>query len=130
MVCSQAPDLDVSSRLGPLRQGSAHLLKFIALAGMALFAPLAAQAAPYDDAVAASARHDLAKARELFGQAAEAGDARAQFNLGRMYLEGEGGTRDYAKALAWTRKAADQDIPGAAYNLGRIYDQGLGVRRN
>lgn len=106
------------------------MLKIFALAGLVLLAPLAALAAPYDDAVAASARHDFAKAREFFAQAAQAGDARAQFNLGRMYLDGEGGTRDYAQALTWTQKAADQDIPGAAYNLGRMYDQGLGVRRN
>jgi TPR repeat protein len=106
------------------------LLKLIALAGMALFAPLAGQAAPYDDAVVASGQHDFPKARELFAEAARAGDARAQFNLGRMYLEDEGGSRDYALALKWSEKAADQGIPGAQYNLGRIYDEGLGVRRN
>ena len=111
-------------------RGRFPLLKVFALAGFALLAPLAVRSAPYDDAVAASARHDLVKARELFGQAAATGDARAQFNLGRMYLEGEGGVRDYAQALTWTQKAADQDIPGAAYNLGRIYDRGLGGRRN
>jgi TPR repeat protein len=106
------------------------LLKLIALAGMAVFAPLVGQAAPYDDAVAASRQHDFAKARELFAEAAQAGDARAQFNLGRMWLEGEGGRRDYAQALTWSEKAARQGIPGAQYDMGRIYDQGLGVRRN
>ena len=104
------------------------MLKLIALAGMALFAPLASQAAPYDEAVAAVAQHDAAKARALFAEAAQAGDARAQFNLGRMYLQGDGGPRDYAQALKWSEAAANQDIPGAQYILGRMLDEGLGVR--
>ena len=106
------------------------MLKLIAIAGVALFAPLAAQAAVYDEAVAASARHDVAKARELFAEAALAGDARAQFNLGRLYLDGEGGPRNYAQALTWNQKAADQGIPGAQFNLGRMFEEGLGVRRD
>jgi TPR repeat protein len=110
--------------------GSSSLFKLIALAGIALFAPLAAHASTFDDAVAATAQHDLPKARELFIQAAQAGNARAQFNLGRMYRRGEGGPRDYAQALTWSEKAADQGIPAAQYDLGRTYDQGLGVRRD
>jgi len=97
---------------------------------MVLFAPLAAWAGTYEDAVAAAAQHDLSKARGLFAEAAQAGDARAQFNLGRMYLRGEGGPRDDAQALLWSEKAADQGLPGAQYDVGRIYDQGLGVRRD
>ena len=106
------------------------MLKLVALAGVVLFAPLAVRASPFDDALAASGQHDLARARELFTQAAQTGDARAQFNLGRMWLEGEGGPRDYAQALQWSRKAADQGVPGAEYDLGRIYDEGLGVPRD
>ena len=106
------------------------MLKLIALAGVALFAPLAAQAAAYEDAIAAASQRDLPKARGLFAEAAQAGDARAQFNLGRMYLQGEGGPRDYAQALKWSEKAADQGIPGAQYDVARLYDQGLGVRRD
>ena len=106
------------------------MLKLIALASVALFAPLAGQAAPYDDAIAASSQHDFATARNLFAEAAQAGDARAQYNLGRMWLDGEGGPRDYAQALIWSEKAADRGIPAAQYNLGRMYEDGLGVRRD
>jgi TPR repeat protein len=106
------------------------VFKVIALAGVALFAPLAAEATTYEDAIAASLQGALPKARGLFVEAAQAGDPRAQFNLGRMYLRGEGGPRDQAQALVWSQKAADQDIPGAQYDVGRIYDQGLGVRRD
>lgn len=102
----------------------------MAFAGVALFAPLAASAATYEDAQAAMAQHDLPKARALFAEAAQAGDAKAQFNLGRMYLYGEGGPRDETQALAWSEKAADQGIPGAQYDVGRAYEQGLGVRRD
>jgi TPR repeat protein len=102
----------------------------MALAGVALFAPLVGVASPYDDAVVASGQHDFISARNLFGEAAQAGDARAQYNLGRMWLDGEGGPRDYGQALKWSEKAADQGIPAAQYNLGRIYGEGLGVRRD
>ena len=106
------------------------MLKLIALASVALFAPLAVEAAPYDDAIVAADHHDLAAARSLFAQAAVAGDARAQYNLGRMWLDGEGGAQDYIQALRWNEKAADQGIPAAQYNLGRMYEDGLGVRRD
>ena len=110
--------------------GSAPLLKLIALAGLAVLAPLAVHAAAFDDGVAAYEQHDYAKARDLFAQGAEAGDASAQFNAGRMWLDGEGGPRDYARALYWSGKAAAQGVPAAQYDMGRIYDQGLGVRRD
>ena len=97
---------------------------------MASFAPLVSEAAPFDDAVAAVDQGNYAKARELFAQASEAGDPRAQFNLGRMLLEGEGGPRDYALARQWSEKSAAQGIPGAQYDMGWVYQRGLGVRRD
>jgi TPR repeat protein len=106
------------------------LLKLIALAGLALFVPLVGEAAPYDEAIVASGQHNFVAARSLFTEAAQAGDPRAQYNLGRMWLDGEGGPRDYAQALSWSEKAAEQGIPAAEYNLGRMYGEGLGVRRD
>jgi TPR repeat protein len=106
------------------------LLKHALLAGMVLFAPLAGRAAPYEDGIVALRQHEFAKARDLFTQAAEAGDATAQSDLGRMYLVGEGGPQDYAQALKWSKAAAEAGIPAAQYNLGRIYDEALGVGRD
>ena len=58
---------------------------------------------------------------------AEQGDADAQFNLARMYDEGEGVSQDKAEALRWLRSAADQGNSSAQHNLGVKYNTGRGV---
>ncbi|MBS4943952.1 MAG: sel1 repeat family protein [Neisseria mucosa] len=63
-------------------------------------------------------------------QAAEQGNAKAQYNLGQMYRNGQGVRQDYAQAEQWYRKAAEQGIAQAQYNLGVMYANGLGVRQN
>ena len=61
---------------------------------------------------------------------AEAGNARAQNNLGDCYFEGKGVTQDYKEAVKWYRKSAEQgDWMGQA-NLGRCYSEGKGVAQN
>ncbi len=44
--------------------------------------------------------------------AAEQGDASAQYNLGVMYLEGQGVKQDNVEAYAWIRTAAAQGRSG------------------
>jgi TPR repeat protein len=68
-------------------------------------------AGPYEDATAAYNKDDYAAAASWYRKAAEQGDARAQFNLGIMYAEGEGVPQDYAVAASWFRKAAEQNNP-------------------
>ena len=63
-------------------------------------------------------------------QAAEQGNADAQFNLGVMYNNGQGVRQDYTQAVQWYRKAAEQGDAKAQYNLGAMYANGLGVRQN
>ncbi|MBF1297810.1 MAG: sel1 repeat family protein, partial [Neisseria meningitidis] len=63
-------------------------------------------------------------------QAAEQGNAQAQFNLGLRYAKGQGIRQDYAQAVQWYRKAAEQGVAKAQYNLGLMYDQGQGVRQD
>ncbi len=62
--------------------------------------------------------------------AAERGDAEAQFELGLMYDEGYGVSRDNQEAAKWYRKAAEQGDAGAQYLLGYMYDKGKGVPQN
>ena len=60
-------------------------------------------------------------------QAAEKGDAEAQFNLAAMYDQGEGGAPpDEAEAVRWLRLAAEQGDAKAQFNLGGMYAQGRG----
>ena len=61
---------------------------------------------------------------------AEAGDAVAQNNLGRMYAKGQGVPKDYAIAVSWYRKAAQQGDTFAQNNLGRMYAKGQGVPKD
>ncbi len=53
---------------------------------------------------------------------AEQGDARAQYNLGLMYVNGRGVPQDYEKAIDWFTKSAEQGFAGAQNNLGVMYD--------
>lgn len=64
-------------------------------------------------------------------QSARQGDAAAQFNLGLMYVKGQGDVRqDYAEAVKWYRKAAAQGNIIAQYNLGVMYLKGQGIRQS
>lgn len=71
---------------------------------------------------------DMAAARRWFRQAADAGNAHAQFNLGVLYASGAvaDGTPDMAAARPWFEAAAAQGHPQAQYNLGLAAAQGLG----
>jgi uncharacterized protein len=57
----------------------------------------------------------------------EQGDAKAQYILGLMYLNGQGVPRDYATALSWLRKAAEQGYADAQNFLGQMYAGGYFV---
>jgi len=58
------------------------------------------------------------------------GDARAQAQLGFMYVTGKGVERDLNEAAKWFRKAAEQGHTKAQYNLGMMYVRGEGVERD
>ena len=70
------------------------------------------------------------EAVKLLTQAAEKGDAQAQFRLGLLCERGRGVPKDDARAAAWYAKAAAQGNPKAANNLGTLYRLGRGVPRD
>lgn len=63
-------------------------------------------------------------------QAAEAGDAEAQFKLGALYANGKGVEQDSKIAAKWLRKAAKQGWMAAQTLLGWCYAGGNGVSQN
>ena len=69
---------------------------------------------------------------EAFGlltEAAEAGSAEAQYELGKLYEDGIGTDADTARALALYRQSADQGFADAINDLGFLtYQGGLGLR--
>lgn len=58
---------------------------------------------------------------------AEWGDAKAQHNLGALFLEGSEVQQDYAEALKWHTLAAEQGMVLAQHDLATLYLDGLGV---
>ena len=85
----------------------------VVLVGAILVATVSAQPSPQ------TAAQPLSEVRN----AADQGDASAQFNLGVMYADG----RDYGEAAKWYRKAADQGNASAQFNLGVVYANGQGA---
>ena len=69
----------------------------------------------------------IEEAREYYVKAAAQGNAEAQYNLGVLYANGNGGPQDYAIARGWYEKAAAQGYAGAQNNLGILYEHGWGV---
>jgi TPR repeat protein len=61
---------------------------------------------------------DLAKARELYGQAAEMGYAKAACALGNMLIAGTGGPSDPVRGLDLCRRAADAGVADAQTDYG------------
>ena len=75
-------------------------------------------------------KEELISTHELFSNAAERGDAEAQYQLGIAYSNGEGVAKDLTKAFDWTRKAAEQGHAGAQFSLGDAYSNGEGVAKD
>jgi TPR repeat protein len=84
--------------------------------------PLAAKA------VAEAKAKEATNAKTI--EAAEQGNAPAQFELGRMYDHGEGVAKDPVEAVKWYRKAAEQGNASAQYSFGYMYAHGEGVAKD
>jgi TPR repeat protein len=78
-----------------------------------------------------SVSRDTGRAYEMFSYSAtEFGDPHAQYNLGMMYLDGAGVTKDVRRGARWLRLAADKQHMESQAVLGRIYFNGIdGVQR-
>ena len=77
--------------------------------------------------IAAGRLGDYQAALKEFLAAAGQGSAKAQHNLGFMYLHGLGVLEDSTEAGRWFRLAADQGLAESQYFLGNIYEIGRGV---
>jgi TPR repeat protein len=72
---------------------------------------------------------DQVQGRHWYLHAAEQGHIDAQYNLGMMLLEGEGGAEDVSAGMAWLVEASKSDDDPAAQEaaelLSEIYGEGL-----
>ena len=78
---------------------------------------------------------DKSKAERLYAvavpglkQMAENGDARSQYTLGCLHMEGSGGLQsNLVTAVDWFKKSAKQNYAGSQFALGMCYFQGIGA---
>lgn len=75
-------------------------------------------------------RNTVTKILEQTKEAAERGEASAQYNLGLHYVDGRGVTKDNAEAAKWFRKAAEQGNANGQFELGYMYESGKGVAKD
>lgn len=75
-------------------------------------------------------RKETMRGLSLLEQAAMAGDAKAQSNIGFLLIEGNNVEKDYDKAVFWLERAAQQGMAQASSMLGDLYRDGLGVERD
>jgi len=90
----------------------------------------AAEPDSYEIGTAALESGDYATAWRILAPLAEAGDARAQNDVGVMYGRGLGVPESYAQAAVWITRAAEQGNPYAQSTLGYMYYRARGVERD
>jgi len=73
---------------------------------------------------------DYATAKQIWLEAAKAGDPEAMNNLGILYDKGLGVDRDIETAARLYERAADLGFPNAQFNLANLYYNGVGIKRD
>jgi localization factor PodJL len=63
-------------------------------------------------------------------QAAERGDAEAQFIIATRYLDGDGAAQDVTRAAHWYQKAASAGLAPAQYRLATLFERGRGAPKD
>ena len=81
-------------------------------------------------ALPASAQEEVNAAIAGWHEAAKAGLASAQHNLGMMYEGGRGVAQSDAESAKWFKLAAEQGHAPAECYLGIMFDEGRGVERS
>ena len=77
-------------------------------------------------------KKDTIKGLKIWTEAADAGVANAQFNLGITYLNGtvEKIPKNVSKSIKYLEMASNNDHPEACYTLGQIYSDGKHAETN
>ncbi|QVL46367.1 MAG: sel1 repeat family protein [Methylophilaceae bacterium] len=79
-----------------------------------------AQANTLDEAKLKVQQKDFAGARAIYLDLANAGDAKACFNLALMYHDGDGVTQNMEEAVNWYKKSAQLNYKEAQYTLASL----------
>ena len=105
-------------------------IRGLILGALIMIAATTPALADLDDGLAAYDRGDFATAYRELAPAAAGGAPAAQYAMARMYLSGEGVSRDSAEGLKWLRKAALAGIGLAQYQLGACHEWGIALTQD
>jgi len=98
-------------------------------------APLPAPAASsseakYRSALELAAQGQTDRSIQVLNELAKGGHARAQYQIGRASVLGEGVPQSYSEAFRWFLLAAKAGLPVAQHNLAVLYQDGLGTAKD
>jgi uncharacterized protein len=96
---------------------------FTCLMLCALFTASLAQANTLEEARQKLAEKDFAAAHAIYLSLANQNDAKACYNLGLMYQDGDGVAKNLDEAAKWYTKSADLGYKEAQYTLGALVFQ-------
>ncbi|MDX1812713.1 MAG: tetratricopeptide repeat protein, partial [Gammaproteobacteria bacterium] len=85
-------------------------------------------AGPYEDGVNAAKLGDYQTALNLWKPLADKGDAKALYQIGRLYRKGLGVEKDFGKAFHYFLNAGQKGHARAQYNVGFMLQNGKGVK--
>lgn len=120
MLCAREPVQAATAEMTMARWLA--LLAALAAPGVAL--------ADYSEGLEAYERGDYQGALVEWQASAVAGDARAQYRLGRLHADGHGVAQDLRAAADWFHLAADQGSVQAQHELALMYSIGRGVNQD
>jgi len=99
----------------------------VAVVSASLLASAGSALAGMNEGIAAVTVGDYAKAMSEFEPLAANGDAAAQYQLAKIYLEGHGPIDGVPRGIELMTSAANGSYPEAQAQLGLMYAMGLGV---
>lgn len=82
------------------------------------------------EALASLDRGDFETAFRIWQQLSQEGHTQAKFNLGKMYIRGQGVPVDFVAAFQWISEAASDGHAEAQFFLGQMYRYGDGVQQD
>lgn len=118
---------DVLMKMKNRIQKSARISLLLALPLLLPTVSLAAGEAELDKGRAAFSAGQINEALQHFRAASEQGNARAAYNLGIFYMNGQGVAADKTQAFVWFRKAAEAGDAMAQFNMGVAAETGDGM---
>jgi TPR repeat protein len=86
--------------------------------------------ADFNAGVAPYRAKNYAQAFQLFLRAANAGNSKAQLQVGSQYEQGEGVPQNDVEAVRWYARSAANGNAIAQKNLGQMYENGQGIAEN